>query len=354
MAGVSVATKPMRSDFCGLGNPSESHARCSGDVLGHRCPCDCHQTPATPNEPHTAPTGGVNAENPCGGETAKDGDDSSSFPSGAVPASPVVGVVRDMPPSEYHSHPALSQSKAKVLLDAPSLAHALHQLENPEPPTVQMEEGTVVHYLMFGGEAPVLVDAPNWQTKIAKEARAEARAKGLVPLLEKDLPRLEKCADAVRNHPTASALLDEGDPELSMFGYDPETGVPMRGRADFLNAERHLVDLKTTQDASLDAFGVSIAKYGYDIQCPWYMHLAQQNDLIDDDSRYVFVVVERDEPFDITIQTLHPDDIKVGRAYMRHALDLYAKATFASEWPSYPTEVMFARVPAWRGKGVPA
>lgn len=46
------APKPLRSGWCGLTNPPDSHARCSGHVGEHPCPCACHAQPVAEPEPN--------------------------------------------------------------------------------------------------------------------------------------------------------------------------------------------------------------------------------------------------------------------------------------------------------------
>lgn len=41
---VEPAERPLRSGWCGKGLPPESHERCTGSVVGHPCPCECHES----------------------------------------------------------------------------------------------------------------------------------------------------------------------------------------------------------------------------------------------------------------------------------------------------------------------
>src|SRR5690606_3432102 len=93
-------------------------------------------------------------------------------------------------------------------------------------------------------------------TDAARAFLAKARAAGQVPLKAHEIAAAKQLADAVREDPDARSLLDQpGHAEVSLFATDPETGVEIRGRLDWLPDPRKghrvfPVDLKTTSDAS--------------------------------------------------------------------------------------------------------
>src|SRR4051812_22987943 len=83
--------------------------------------------------------------------------------------------------------PTLSASIANILINAsPAHARSQHPRLNPDWQREEEEKfdiGTVAHALLLQGkrEADEIVEvvlADDWRTKIAKEARAEARAAG--------------------------------------------------------------------------------------------------------------------------------------------------------------------------------
>jgi hypothetical protein len=51
-------------------------------------------------------------------------------------------------------------------------------------------------------------------------------------------------ADAIRSHPVVRDLMSDGDPEVSVSWVDPETGLPCKGRVDWLGSGG-ILDLKT-------------------------------------------------------------------------------------------------------------
>ena len=88
-----------------------------------------------------------------------------------------------MPEDAYHADPApggsLSASGAKLLL--PPSCPALYQCAGlgRRPPKAEFDYGTAAHmYVLGAGPVIVLIDAPDWRTKAAQDAREEARAQG--------------------------------------------------------------------------------------------------------------------------------------------------------------------------------
>ena len=100
------------------------------------------------------------------------------------------GIYTDFPVDQYRAdpcpQPSLTQSIAKVILDHSPL-HAWHAHPRLNPRFVQDEEkkfdiGNTAHALLIGrGKSIAVIDADDWRTKAAKEAReAAAFAKGKI------------------------------------------------------------------------------------------------------------------------------------------------------------------------------
>src|SRR5699024_511784 len=109
--------------------------------------------------------------------------------------------------------------------------------------------------------------APDWRSKAAREARDEANAAGKIPALMTDMGIAAAMRDAVFANSVARTLLFRGKAEVSMYATDPDTGVKMRSRPDWLphgEGRPVIVDYKTTRDANpnRDAFRNSAFAYG--------------------------------------------------------------------------------------------
>jgi hypothetical protein len=269
--------------------------------------------------------------------------------------------VYDLDEETYQADPvparlggSLSSSGAKLLVPPSTPAHFKHSRDHGRPPKAAFDLGHAVHKLVLGqGAEFVVVEADNWMTKAAKEARSAAREAGKTPLLRKEHDQAEAMAKAVREHPVARILFnpDHGRPEVSGFWQDDETEVWRRFRLDWLpepRAGRLIVpDLKTTVDANPDRFGKHAADFGYFIQHPYYLDGCQALGLGDEWTAFVFVLVEKTPPHLVSVVELDPEAVDLGRSLIRRALQTYAECTGTDTWPGYSTEVESASLPYW-------
>src|SRR5947209_1829548 len=72
----------------------------------------------------------------------------------------------------------------------------------------------------------VLIEAGDYRTTKAREARDAVRAAGRVPLLPYQLDIVRAIAGSIRTHPIASQAFAGGEAEVTLIWPDPETGIP--------------------------------------------------------------------------------------------------------------------------------
>jgi len=263
------------------------------------------------------------------------------------------GLYPSMPAEEYHVYPGLSASGAKLLLppSCPAKYRAKMDAEPPEHKDV-WDFGKVVHTLVLGeGEEFEAVAFDSWRTKAAQEQRVAIRAAGKTPILLADYAIAVDCAESVQAHPIASALFVNGLAEVSAFWSDPETGIQRRARFDWLpdsvDGRRLIIpDLKTAKSAEPFAFGRAAADYGYAMQAAQYVDAAKALGL-DPDPAFLFVVVEKEDPFVVTVCQLDDEAMHVGRALNRTALRIYAECIETDTWPGYTKDIATVSLPGY-------
>ncbi|SHZ23499.1 PD-(D/E)XK nuclease-like domain-containing protein [Mycobacteroides abscessus] len=268
-----------------------------------------------------------------------------------IPA--VDGVYAGIPDEAYHADRAsLSSSGARSLLSpsCPAIFH--HEQQQPPKPKKQYDFGHAAHKYVLGegSEIAVLDPAVHGLNKDGTRSKApthtamwqqavdEARQRGQVPMSVDEDTKARAMAAKVREHPLAAALLADGTPELSGYWHDPETGVRLRFRPDWLpNPGRGrlvVVDYKTSTSASPAHFAKAAAEYGYHQQVPWYLDgLAAAE--ISDDAAFVFIVQSKDAPYLVSVMELDPQAVDLGRRRNRRAIDLYARCVANDHWPDY-------------------
>lgn len=277
------------------------------------------------------------------------------------------GIVHGLDETVYHAHPALSSTGARQLLEAP--ARFEFARSQPRAPRKAFDVGTMAHSKVLGVGAGVAVypDGTSGEvfvdpetgdevrnvlasngaasTKLAKAFEVWARAAGMVPLKRAEAAEVDAMAEAVLSHPTARILLEQdGHPEVSVFGTDPETGVECRARFDFLG--RVGVDLKTFHGAATAVkFAKAIADHGYHVQGAHYEDtLSFVGEQID---AFAFLVVEKEPPYLVAVFVLDDDYREIGSARAKRARELFAASRDSGVWPGYPSQIQIARPPQW-------
>lgn len=266
------------------------------------------------------------------------------------------GLIAGLPEDAYHADPvsdgSLSHSGAKQLL--PPSCPALFFWHQDHPVTKkEWDFGTAAHKLVLGsGPEIVVVDADSWRTNAAKDAAKEARERGAVPLLTKDWQAAQQMADAIRCHPIAGALLDPetGEPEVSAFWQDDETGIWWRCRYDFLPGDCGgrllLTDYKSAASASPEKFAKAAADNGYHIQDAVYTAGARALGL-DEDPAFLFVVQEKTPPYLVSVVQLDEPSRLAGARLSRRAMAVYQDCVASGEWPGYTDDVIQISLPGW-------
>lgn len=267
----------------------------------------------------------------------------------------------DIPDSMYHADPvpagSLSVSGARKLLPPSCPARFAYDRDHPPIPSREFDLGHAAHLEVLGvGAELVVVEAADWRTKAAKEARADAHAAGRIPVLPHQHEQVQDMAAAVRAHPIAGELLDPARirPELSLFWVDSDTEVWRRARLDALtrpdaDGPPAIVDYKTTTAADLDHISRVLHSYGYAMQGGWYLDGAAAVDLVPDDARFYLVFQETEPPYLVTVVEPDVEALRIGRELNRRAIEIYRDCTEAGVWPAHTPadDIPLVGLPPW-------
>jgi hypothetical protein len=269
------------------------------------------------------------------------------------------GVYEDVPHEVYLADPALSSSGARRLLPPSCPAVFRWYADNPQPPKLDYDLGHAAHRELLGaGPGLVVVDAADWRTKAAREARDAAYDAGQTPLLRHQHAEVLAMVAAVRAHPVAGRMFqpEHGRSEVSCWWDDSETGVPCRARFDWLpdavdGQRRILVDYKTTTEggAAPAAAARSMASYGYHQQGDWYCDAAIHCGLAGIDAPiFLLVFQEKTPPYLVTTYQLPDGVLYRGAERNRKARHVFAECSERGEWPDYGAgRVLFLDLPRW-------
>lgn len=257
---------------------------------------------------------------------------------------------------EYKEHALaeFSSSAAKSILKSPA-HYEWEYLKKHRKKSRALDIGHAVHanvlgtgkhavpvpdkYITDSGRRSTSKDAVAWES--------EQEASGLIVVTKDEFTAINAMAENVLAHPDVRpALEQDGQPEVSMFASDPETGLRCRGRFDFMPDSHHVaIDLKTAEDASLRGFTRAIEQWSYEVQHGHYMDVSRWLGLGIEDM--VFVVVEKSPPFSVNVIQLDRDWVGMGAARAAEARARYMRCSASGEWPGYPLGVKIASPPPW-------
>lgn len=209
--------------------------------------------------------------------------------------------VEQMTDDDYFALDAVDQTSLKKMLVSP-LAYSDY-LTGEHGYFSALEFGKAAHSMVLGS-GPQVVAKPNLRTKEGKALRdrlvEQYGADDIVWLSADDVEKVQAMRDMVGDFFTKL----DGQPEVAMIAADPDTGLLIKGKADWLpstpdpDGVLRIRDYKTTVK-SPDEFERSCWQYGYHIQAAFYMRLYRLTmPEYKGPLGFEFVVQEKNPPFD--------------------------------------------------------
>lgn len=256
--------------------------------------------------------------------------------------SPGPRVIRDMPAEDYHAMKALSASGAWTLAEDCPAKFLWRSPWNPLCPREDkpaFDLGTAAHLAVLEparfAERTALVDAADYRTQKAQQARDEAREAGKVPLLPHQAEIVGQIAGSIRAHPIAGEAFAGGDPEVTLTWQDEAIGIPCKARIDWLpRSARYLVDLKTAVSANPRHWRDQACRLGYHARAAWYLDGAETT-FGRRPQEYWFVVIEKEPPYLVSVIAFDEAALEWGRMSNRRACELFARSAASGDWPGY-------------------
>ncbi|AER48424.1 exonuclease VIII [Mycobacterium phage Babsiella] len=278
------------------------------------------------------------------------------------------GMNRFVTEEDYHGdRGSLSVSGAKLLLPPSCPAKFRWEQDNGRKPKKVWDFGHVAHKLVLGKGAEFEVLDPSVHglkangepsekptaTAMWRNAEAEARKQGKVPIHIADFTRAYDMAERVRQHPFAGPIFADRDgvAEVAVYHTDPETGVRLRGRFDWLSGD--IDDYKTSITANPDELRHRFYRLSYFMQAAWYIDLAVAEGIAEN-PQFRFIVQEKEPPYVVTPIRYDDEAIEEGRRRNRQAIRLYADCMESGKWPGYSDDLVTISLPGWRSRQVAA
>lgn len=231
-------------------------------------------------------------------------------------------IVRALPNEIYHAAEGYSSTQIRLVHEKG--IEALEWYKHAPRKTAitgALTLGTAVHTALLEPErfADEYLCAPDvdLRTKDGKQTLADfevsATERGCMVLRKDDFELVELMRDSALAYPMVADLLENGEPELSIF-YRTANGVLLKIRPDWLGTLSDvpfILDVKTTDDVS--EFGKSVDKYGYHLQAAYYRTVATQVFSLDID--FAFCAISKRVEcgrYPVTLGLLDEEDSREG------------------------------------------
>jgi hypothetical protein len=266
--------------------------------------------------------------------------------------------IHEMPQEAYFADPcptpSLSHSIAKKLLhQSPKHAYAAHPRLGSgldDTPSSAMDDGSIVHAMLLGNGSDIApIDADDFRTKAAKEARDAARAAGQIPVLSHKLASLKMCAAAAKDqimaHPDLRGFFEPGRSEAVLAWQEGDTWC--RGMIDRLPDDQSLpvFDLKLTGlSASPEEWGNRMVRE-YATQDAFYMRGLQA--IGQKRPAFLFIVVEFDAPYGLSVMASAPSLRHIADVEVERAISAWKHCMKTQQWPGYPNFTAYVEAPSW-------
>ena len=263
----------------------------------------------------------------------------------------------------YHANPAVSHSKLETFRRRPALYYKRYITKEitPEAPSAAFRIGSAGHTMILEpnewvNRYAIKPEGIDRRTKDGKERWAEFEMENLGKTIidEEEAAQVKEMASAVRNHPLASMLLQDGQPELSWR----TTGkLALQCRTDWFNphgcdlseGRGYVADIKTVESLNTGEYGNferAVFNFGYHRQAGFYLPLITEiigRSLFD----FFFIAVEKVEPFGVAVYKLTDDAIAIGQEETLTDLRRLVKCIETREWPNIEPTIRTLGVPSW-------
>lgn len=280
---------------------------------------------------------------------------------------PLPGVYPGISMAVYHKWPAASNSRLSKIRQSP--AHLKAYMDDPTD-TATFAFGRAVHsavlepddfarqYVIADRCSAIKKDKERCSNTgtcyIGGEWFCGVHGKGLGPnmtsatvLSATDYNTILKMRDAVYAHPKARKLLTgKGMAELSALWNDSANGLLCKARFDrFAPDFGAIVDIKTTDNASKEAFRRSIHNYGYHRQAALYLAGAKATGL--QAEHFVNIAVEKTRPYAVATYRVDEGTLEAGIQTLRPLLDRYKQCIETDTWPGYSDQIEDISIPEY-------
>lgn len=252
----------------------------------------------------------------------------------------------DLTNEQYHAHEAISSSDVKAVHKS-TLYHWRNKVRKE---SAAFSLGSAVHAMILEPEKNLVLRGPedrrgnDW-----KKLKLAADLDGQILLTEGDYDLAEAIASSLRAHQVAAMYLSSRSLvcEASFFATDPETNVQIKCRPDgYVQHAGIIFDIKTTTDASPEAFPREVNKYAYDLQAAFYLRALRAAGY--EANQFVFVCVEKQPPHAVGLHVLTDRYLDRADAIVTQTLEKISNALAVGDFTTGWALINHIDLPRWQ------
>jgi len=260
----------------------------------------------------------------------------------------------------YHASSAFGSHDLADLEPYPLLFLRRHveKCAPPKPDSPALLFGRYFHCLALEGEtvaASLFITAPGGidrRTTIGKAAYTEflKKAEGREVIDQESTDLAWRMVKSIREKPGVAALFTQGKPEVTFR--HKMAAFTLQCRCDWFDETPAgggpplIIDVKTVE--TLSDFDGQFHKFGYYAQAAFYQLLvATVLKMERFEPQYLFVVVEKNEPFQTALRIPDAESLNIGRTEVMRKLAKLKECFDTGTWPGEPDEARTIALPEW-------
>lgn len=258
-----------------------------------------------------------------------------------------LGHVPGLTNEEYHASEGISSTGIRKVIEGTPAHYKAYLNKKPES-TPAMKLGTAIHEAIlepniFEGKYVCKPDGMNFTTVEGKAWKSDQKNKEIISF--DDFHMIREIQKQFRTDPALRQLFSGGEVEQSYFWECPVTGLLCKTRPDYFDGTR-VIDIKTAESASPQAFQRSIAKYNYHIQSQFYLRGLSQitNRHLTD---FIHIVIEKQAPYSVACYVLDDASLERAEQDIIEGLAILKTCQELNTYPGYPSGIQSMNLPAY-------
>ena len=241
--------------------------------------------------------------------------------------------------NEYHASEGISRSMLMEFKRSPY--HYWYKyvsgLAEKEGATPAMNLGSAVHTLVleeskFDSEFFIIHQQTRPRRGTAPHDKMLMESGGKIILTNDEYLQAVLMAKSVKENPNSANLFKDCLVEKSIYFTHKATNIQLKSRPDAMSGSI-IIDLKTTADASKNAFRYSADKFGYFLQAVMAQEAVKSIGQTMDE--FVFVPVEKSAPYCVAVYTVSHDTLFDEAQDFEVLMTNLARCMESNVWPGY-------------------